>query len=158
MNIWNFCKSTLIATAITANGAAVAEITGPSTLTTANGTSEVLAWSWGASQSGSFHTGGGGGEGKANFQDIAITRLTDLQSPQFIQAVATGQFFGNVIIERGGLTIELISPTLVSSYSLGGTSDKRDPQVENITINFSKVKFTVEGTETCWDVVQNESC
>ena len=34
---------------------------------------DVLAWSWGLSQSGSFHVGGGGGAGKANFQDISFS-------------------------------------------------------------------------------------
>ena len=35
---------------------------------------DVLAWSWGASQSGTTHSGGGGGSGKASFQDISITK------------------------------------------------------------------------------------
>ncbi len=35
---------------------------------------DVLAWSWGASQSGSTHMGGGSGSGKASFQDINITK------------------------------------------------------------------------------------
>ena len=38
---------------------------------------DVLAWSWGVSQSGSFHQGLGGGAGKANFQDLSVTKYID---------------------------------------------------------------------------------
>jgi type VI secretion system secreted protein Hcp len=31
---------------------------------------QVLAWSWGMSQSGTTHMGPGGGSGKASFQDL----------------------------------------------------------------------------------------
>ena len=34
---------------------------------------DVLAWSWGLSQSGSAHQGGGGGAGKVAVQDISLT-------------------------------------------------------------------------------------
>ena len=45
------------------------EIKGEAQDSSHKGEIDVLAWSWGMSQSGSFHTGGGGGAGKANFQD-----------------------------------------------------------------------------------------
>ncbi len=32
---------------------------------------DVIAWSWGMSQSGSFQMGGGGGSGKVNVTDIS---------------------------------------------------------------------------------------
>ncbi|MBW3598199.1 MAG: type VI secretion system tube protein Hcp [Planctomycetes bacterium] len=35
---------------------------------------DVLAWSWGMSNSGSFHTGGGGAAGTSNFHDICYTK------------------------------------------------------------------------------------
>ena len=33
---------------------------------------DVLAWSWGLSNSGDTHTGGGGGAGKVNVQDFSL--------------------------------------------------------------------------------------
>src|SRR5919197_1518553 len=42
---------------------------------------DVLAWSWGASNSGSAHMGGGGGSGKVNVQDLSITKYVDKSSP-----------------------------------------------------------------------------
>jgi type VI secretion system secreted protein Hcp len=38
---------------------------------------DVLAWSWGMSNSGTTHVGGGGGAGKASFQDISLTKYVD---------------------------------------------------------------------------------
>ena len=36
---------------------------------------DVLAWSWGASQSGTTHLGSGGGAGKVNVQDLSFTKV-----------------------------------------------------------------------------------
>ena len=36
---------------------------------------DVLAWSWGVSQSGTMHTGGGGGAGKVNVQDLSLHQV-----------------------------------------------------------------------------------
>ena len=53
---------------------------------THKGEIDVLAWSWGASNSGSFHTGGGGGAGKANFQDLSVTKYIDRASTALMLA------------------------------------------------------------------------
>ena len=42
--------------------------------------SDVLAWSWGMSNSGSAHVGGGAGAGKVNVQDLSITKYIDKSS------------------------------------------------------------------------------
>ena len=51
---------------------------------------DILAWSWGMSQSGTMHTGGGGGSGKANFQDISITKYLDKSSTDLMKACSKG--------------------------------------------------------------------
>jgi type VI protein secretion system component Hcp len=50
---------------------------------------DVLAWSWGVSQSGTFHQGGGGGSGKASFQDISVTKYVDKASNGLLRACST---------------------------------------------------------------------
>ena len=35
---------------------------------------DILAWSWGLSNSGTAHVGGGAGAGKVNVQDISVTK------------------------------------------------------------------------------------
>ncbi len=82
---------------------------------------DVLAWSWGVSQSGSFHVGGGGGAGKANFQDITIVKPIDKSSPMLMQAWANGDSLGNgtlSLVRRGETSpmveVEMISMQLTS--------------------------------------------
>jgi len=41
------------------------------------GSIDVLAWSWGMSQSGTTHMGTGGGAGKVNIQDLSFTKYVD---------------------------------------------------------------------------------
>ena len=42
---------------------------------------EVLSWSWGLSQAGTMVHGGGGGAGRASFQDFSFTHYVDKASP-----------------------------------------------------------------------------
>ena len=64
---------------------------------------DLLAWSWGMSQSGSFHVGGGGGAGKANFQDISCTKWIDKGSPVLIfnSTAPTAITFAKIVRAQG---------------------------------------------------------
>ena len=108
---------------------------------------DVLAWSWGASQSGTTHMGTGGGAGKANFQDISFTKYIDLASLMLLQACATGQHIGQcdlVVRKAGGSPLEYFKMTmkdcLISSYSTGGSGGE-DRLTENVSINFANYKI-----------------
>jgi type VI secretion system secreted protein Hcp len=109
---------------------------------------DVLAWSWGISNSGSFHTGSGGGTGKANFQDISITKYVDLATPTLMLYCANGKHFdkAKLVVRKAGenpleyLIIEL-EKILVSGYSTGGSGGE-ERLTENITLNFAQVKIT----------------
>jgi len=48
---------------------------------------DVLAWSWGMSQSGTTHMGPGGGGGKVSVQDLSINKYVDLSSNDLIKVV-----------------------------------------------------------------------
>src|SRR4051794_41390706 len=52
-------------------------------------TIDVLAFSWGVSNSSTGSLGSGAGEGKANFNDLSITKLVDKASPMLFKACAT---------------------------------------------------------------------
>jgi len=54
---------------------------------------DVLAWSWGMSNSGSAHTGGGSGAGKVNVQDLSFTKYIDKTTPDLMLAASTGTHF-----------------------------------------------------------------
>ena len=108
---------------------------------------DVLAWSWGASQSGTMHTGGGGGAGKANFQDLSVTKWVDKSSHALIKAVSVGQHVKTVLLtvrKAGENPLEYIKFTmkdcLISSISTGGSGGE-DRLTENLTINFGNFAY-----------------
>lgn len=109
------------------------------TLETEFGQSQVLAWSWGASNSSSL-TGGGGGAGKASFQGMSFTRFTDSQSPKFLTVLALGRHLQQVTIARGAMKF-ILEDVLVSTYSVSGSNDPKEPQTEKITMNFGRITF-----------------
>ena len=50
------------------------------------------------SQSGTTHTGGGGGAGKANFQDISFTKYVDSSSNALMTALAKGSHIDKCVL------------------------------------------------------------
>ncbi|MBA4177834.1 MAG: type VI secretion system tube protein Hcp [Leptothrix sp. (in: Bacteria)] len=109
---------------------------------------DILAWSWGVSNSGTTHQGGGGGGGKSSFQDISVTKYIDSASHALLGACATGEHFktASLHIRKAGkvqveyITIEM-KEVLVTSVSTGGSGGE-DRLTENISLNFAEVKFT----------------
>lgn len=145
-------------TAMTGAWAAPLASVGTLTIPAPFGSSPVLAWSWGASNSGTTHEGGGGGAGKANIQDLSITRYADGQSPLFFNALARGQHVATVVLVDGSTTI-MLTTVLITSYSTGDSPDaKTTTRTENITFNFAKITYTVNGVTTCFDIAANTPC
>ena len=109
---------------------------------------DILAWSWGMSQSGTTHTGGGGGAGKANFQDLSFTKYVDSSTNALMAALAKGSHIPvcEVLVRKAGegqnkyLHFKL-EEVLVTSLSTGGSGGE-DRLTENVTLNFAKVKLT----------------
>jgi type VI secretion system secreted protein Hcp len=132
---------------------------------------DVLAWSWGLSQSGTTHTGGGGGAGKVNVQDISFTKWVDKASPVLFLDCASGKHIkeATLTVRKAGdkpleyLKIKL-SEILVSSISTGGSGGE-DRLTENVTLNFAQVQVTYTpqkpdgGGESAvvngWDIAKN---
>ena len=134
---------------------------------------DVLAWSWGASQSGTMHMGGGGGAGKVNVQDLSLTKYVDKASPVLFQRICDGKHFKKAelfVRKAGGKPIEYViielSEVIVTSVSTGGSGGE-DRLTENISLNFAKMKFKYTGqTETGgeqaanpvgWSVAENKT-
>ena len=122
-------------------GETVDKVQGPA------GDIDILAWSWGMSQSGTTHMGKGGGAGKANFQDLSFTKYVDSASSAIMIALAKGSHIPLVklLVRKAGegqqkyITIEL-EECLVSSVSTGGSGGE-DRLTENVTLNFARVKY-----------------
>lgn len=110
---------------------------------------DVLAWSWGMSNSGTMHQGGGGGAGKANVQDLSFTKYVDASSHALLLACSNGQHYtkANLVVRKAGgkgAPVEYIKiqmdEVLITSVSTGGSGGE-DRLTENVTLNFAKVKF-----------------
>jgi type VI secretion system secreted protein Hcp len=111
----------------------------------------VLAWSWGATQSGSAHISGGGGSGKVNVQDLSFTKYIDSSSTNLIKAVCNGKHFKQALLtvrKAGENPLEYVKikllDVLISSISTGGSGGE-DRLTENVTLNFGKFEFDYTG-------------
>jgi type VI secretion system secreted protein Hcp len=146
-------------------------IKGESKDATYQGAIDVFSWSWGMSQSGSFHHGGGGGSGKVSVRDLSFTKPVDSSSPILSGHVANGKHIksARLIVRKAGdkpleyLTIDL-EDLIVSSvtYSSGG----REVPTESVTLNFARFKsvYTPQkqdgsggaAVEASWDIPANK--
>ena len=134
---------------------------------------DILAWSWGMSQSGTTHMGGGGGAGKANFQDLSFTKYVDSASSALMVALAKGSHIPEVklLVRKAGEGQQkyihiTLREVLVSSVSTGGSGGE-DRLTESVTLNFAQVKFdytpqdskgTVAGDKTfAWNIAENNA-
>ena len=148
------------------------EIEGESKDSKHKGAIDLLAWSWGMSQSGTFHTGGGGGAGKANFQDISCTKWVDQSSADLMLYCANGDHFpsAKITVRKAGkkpleyIIIEM-TKVMITSVSTGGSGGE-EQLTENVSLNFAEVKVTYtkqkdDGSgdtakEFAWDIEANE--
>jgi type VI secretion system secreted protein Hcp len=132
---------------------------------------DILAWSWGASNSGTAHVGGGAGAGKVNVQDISCTKWVDKSSPDILLATCNGKHIpeATITVRKAGETpleyiIIVLTDVMITAYSTGGSGGE-DRLTENVTLNFAKFKFNyVEQTPTGgtgakpsvgWDIAAN---
>jgi type VI protein secretion system component Hcp len=117
------------------------------TLKTQFGSSLVLSYSWGASNSGTLGSGGGGaGAGRVSNQDLHITRSIDAMSSKLMGAVETGRILRCVELTMGALKFTL-NEVLVSSYQVGASSADKAGAQEQISFNFAALGYSVDGAD-----------
>jgi type VI secretion system secreted protein Hcp len=152
----------------------IAGIDGESKDASHTGEIDVLAWSWGMSQGGTFHTGGGGGAGKVNVQDLSFTKYVDKASPNLMLFCSNGDHIADatLYVRKAGkdpleyMVIEM-KKVMVTSVSTGGSGGE-DKLTENITLNFAHVKYDYQAQSDkgakeggpityLWDIEANKS-
>ncbi len=106
---------------------------------------DVLAWSWGISNSGTTHMGSGSGGGKANVQDLSFTKYVDVSSPDLALACLNGKHFATATLtvrKAGETPLEYIilemTDVIVTSISKGGSGGE-DRLTENLSLNFGQI-------------------
>jgi type VI secretion system secreted protein Hcp len=136
---------------------------------------QVLSFSWGSHQPGTFGNGTGGTAGKASFSDFSFTMQTCKATPKLMQACASGKHLKQAILYcrkstgDGGQQDYMtwtMKPIIVSSYNTGGSSGAEIP-IDSVTLNYGAVNIEyktqgdVQGSLTTagtfkWDVTQNK--
>ena len=134
---------------------------------------DILAWSWGMSQSGTTHMGGGGGSGKVSVQDLSVTKYVDKCSPALMLACCDGTHYPDAVLtvrKAGKTALEYIKLTMkeliISSVSTGGSGGE-DRLTENVVLNFAefKVEYTPQKpdgsgdavVEKAWNIAENKA-
>jgi type VI secretion system secreted protein Hcp len=149
----------------------ISGVYGESIIAGHEGEIDVLAWRWGATQSGTMHVGGGGGSGKVNVEDLSLTKLVDKASIGLLRSCFNGSHFDEAIltVRKSGenphdYLVITMSDVLVTSINTG-ESAAADIITENVTFNFAKVKVSytpldAEGNsgsaiEFTWNIEKN---
>ena len=106
---------------------------------------ELLAWSWGVTQSGTMAFGGGGGEGKASFNDFNFTHFVDKSSPVLMKSCATGEHIkeATITVRKAGkdqqeFLIIKMNDIIITSVNPSGAGDGA-ATAENVALQCAKV-------------------
>lgn len=114
------------------------------------------------SQSGTMHTGSGGGAGKVNIQDLSFTKYVDASTHALMKACCDGTHYpeAKLTVRKAGKTaLEYIKLTMknviVTSLSTGGSGGE-DRLTENVTLNFAefKTEYTPQKPDGTGDAVK----
>jgi type VI secretion system secreted protein Hcp len=109
---------------------------------------QVLSWSWGATQTGSFAHGSGGGSGKVSMQDFHFTMQMCSATPALFHNCATGQHIPEATLtarksgqknEQQKFLVIKFYDLLISSYQTGGANASDGLPIESISFNYAKV-------------------
>lgn len=132
---------------------------------------DVESYSFGATNSGGFAYGGGGGAGKVSMQDFHFTMKINKATPKLMQHCASGKHIPKAVLtvrKAGEKQQEYMKVTfsdvLVSSYQTGGSGGDIVP-TESLSLNFTKIEFEykeqkADGTlgsalKAGWDLKKN---
>ncbi len=147
-------------------------IAGESTDDKHKGEIELESWSFGATNSSSFSSGGGAGVGKVSIEDFKFKKKVDKSSANLFTFCCTGEHpkTATLIARKAGkdqqefLKVEL-SPVYITSYAIDGSSGDEVP-TEDITLAFGKIKVEykpqkADGTLDApiaggWDITTNK--
>ena len=98
----------------------------------------------GSHECGSHRSGGGGGAGKATFQDLSIVHHIDKASPLLLKACATGTHIKDATIthRKAGkgqqeYLIVKLNDVIITGVTHGGASGQ--PVSESVSLAFAKV-------------------
>jgi type VI secretion system secreted protein Hcp len=108
---------------------------------------DVSSFSWGATQSGTFAEGGGGGAGKVSMQDFHFVMPVNKASPALFLSCAQGDHIKKAVLtcrkagkEQQEFMKVTMSDVLVSSFQTGGSGGRDVVPADQISLNFAKIE------------------
>jgi len=123
-------------------------IDGESTDDKHKGEIDIESFSLGVTQSGANAARGGGGAGKAVFQDIHFVSKISKASPKLMEACAIGTHIKSAILvsrKAGGTQEEYLkyklTDVLISSFQTGGSGHSDIVPTDQFSINFAKIEM-----------------
>jgi type VI secretion system secreted protein Hcp len=109
---------------------------------------EISSFSWGNSNPGSSATGGGGGAGKATFQDLQFTSQASRAGPLLAQACASGLHIkkAQLFVRKQGdgqqdYYVISLEDLIVSSFHSGGSAGADAVPTDQFALNFATIQF-----------------
>lgn len=109
---------------------------------------DVHNFTWGASQPNTLTSGGGGGAGKVNFQDLKVTAAIDKAAPTILKHSAIGRHIPKLeisVCKAGGEQIEYSRITLDDVMVTGVEFDgSKNNEVLWVTYSFQAVKIKTQ--------------
>jgi len=110
---------------------------------------EIMSFSWGESNAGSFSGNLGGGSGKVSMQDFHFTVPVNKASPKLFLACATGEHIKSAVLvcRKAGKTQQeflkgKFSDLLISSYQTGGSGGSDIVPIDQVSFNFTKIEVS----------------
>lgn len=112
---------------------------------------EISKWGWGMSQTGSMHSGSGGGAGKVEIQNLVLSKDLDKSSPNLMMACSTGKHYpeARLVVRKagGGNAVEYLVITMkevmVTSYQTDAVTTS-DVLTEVIGLNFAMIDVSYQ--------------
>src|SRR5690606_37667573 len=134
--------------------------------------SDIISFSWGATQPGNMASGGGLGAGKASFNDLHVVARIDKAAPAVMKHCASGKHLSKIelsVCKAGGQQIEYTKST-VEDVLVAAVQLAAEPKSEGVVVNHAfpaaKVKQQYreqaeqggKGAESlvAWDIKQNK--
>ena len=111
---------------------------------------QVQSWSWGMNQAGTTHKGTGGGAGKVDVSDMAISKTCDTASPNLALACCNGKHFDEAVltVRKAGETplsflVITMTDVIITNVQVGGSYGAEEVD-EQVGLNFAKYKISYQ--------------
>lgn len=117
---------------------------------------DLLELSVGGIQTGTMHSGRGGGAGRVRMKDLEITKLCDQCSPDLLQKLCLGQHYDSVELHATKATGDaplpyftiLLNHAIVTGMEFGGNG-QNDMMTERLSLMYREItmEYRIQGED-----------